>query len=614
MRCRVCGLFLTPQNHCLNQSCPNYFFASRVEDLFGHLPSTATSITGESAIEENETHEERKQRFEKFFEKRLKDRETTALLGGKLRAKDTSGAITLHHLGLALAIDISVALAKSKSKEDSEDSDKSRALGVPRLALVFTVASGKVRPSKIHLALDSSAENPGHTPLVSLIQHMDGTSDSFVKFVYLNYHPSDADLGIFIEQMSEAKSRLVFWDREQQLLAVCNPSKIELLNMKKVYDFSAERALELKGQAKGYEKKPLVTCDLQEENIHKGSYIKALGEESLDRIIYKAAIPALHAAVEFPVFTPTTSEYTSLKKKARFVFDSIFLLTAYVLASPLVSVSKRLITPKLEDHPHQIGALLVSAKGQLLSWGVDISPVMHAETSTVKLLCQGEELSKTLLDNSRLYTSLEPCFMCAGLLSEFGRAYRMAVVFGQVDPAVHQKNIQGSLKKATDTILKWNSDVKEVMVDAPYKNATQGFSSILEKKRQTLHFLHSTANASAKPTEKNKYVNSATQAIMQGSYARTLVKALLELCALKASIAQDSELDNKVFLSSLIDQVLAFLVKATDSTDRDALLKKAATLLDGTRGKNVYLNEQEEYKNRTRGDSFLQKIQPYLST
>ena len=79
-----------------------------------------------------------------------------------------------------------------------------------------------------------------------------------------------------------------------------------------------------------------------------------------------------------------------------------------------------------------IGAVLVSASNQIIGWGVntnDASSTRHAETNAIQAF--QEEAGTAIPVGATLYTTLEPCYMCAGV---FVRAGGTDCVYEQTDP------------------------------------------------------------------------------------------------------------------------------------------------------------------------------------
>ncbi|MCM2277419.1 MAG: Bd3614 family nucleic acid deaminase [Oligoflexia bacterium] len=89
-----------------------------------------------------------------------------------------------------------------------------------------------------------------------------------------------------------------------------------------------------------------------------------------------------------------------------------------------------------------IAALLVSREGSLLSWAINTdfhNRTRHAEVN----LLQGyfERTSQGLPSGSRIYTTLKPCRMCAGMIWHCTRDLAsLRVFYGEDDPGPHARN------------------------------------------------------------------------------------------------------------------------------------------------------------------------------
>lgn len=93
-------------------------------------------------------------------------------------------------------------------------------------------------------------------------------------------------------------------------------------------------------------------------------------------------------------------------------------------------------TSAIENAGHNIGCLIVDGKGTLVGWGVNTNKTngsFHGETNAIQAL--ETRPPGTLPPGGTLYTSLEPCEMCSGIirtaLSTGDRAFR--VIFSQAD-------------------------------------------------------------------------------------------------------------------------------------------------------------------------------------
>ncbi len=91
---------------------------------------------------------------------------------------------------------------------------------------------------------------------------------------------------------------------------------------------------------------------------------------------------------------------------------------------------------------HNIGAILVNPEGQILGWGrneMKDNYTFHAELNAVQSYFH--RTGAPIPDDSRLYTTLKPCAMCAGMLSACTETdQRIKVYYGQNDPGDHAKN------------------------------------------------------------------------------------------------------------------------------------------------------------------------------
>ena len=101
-----------------------------------------------------------------------------------------------------------------------------------------------------------------------------------------------------------------------------------------------------------------------------------------------------------------------------------------------------------------IGCVLVDGNARLLAWGVNTNvgnPTLHGEINLVQSF-QGTTGGAPLPPNGALYTTLEPCEMCSGML-HVTTAGNFRVVFGQTDPNLGwtalRNGSKGGMLKAT---------------------------------------------------------------------------------------------------------------------------------------------------------------------
>ncbi|MBN8467687.1 hypothetical protein JYJ95_14300 [Corallococcus exiguus] len=321
-----------------------------------------------------------------------------------------------------------------------------------------------IKPALVAYSVDFSFV--GHSPFINLLQgtmQKKGRAAVNECFVYVNYPPTDADLGFCIEQLKFDQHRLIHHDPARRVFFVMKPEKNARTRL-----LAAFRA-------------PAQSQDLAFAEDRDGIPGK---EKSVDALLdgepleYSDFVPSELPQLSGP---PNSSRltYEQLSESGKRVFDSIFQLATYAMASPVFGANE----------VHSVGALLVSRHGSILSWGIDTDGYRHAEVNTIKML-NGMDLSGGLADDCRLYTSLEPCFMCSGLLSSVGTSLlkRLTVIFGQVDPAVHKVFKDQQHVQAAPTFLKWKRGLEEILVDVP--TGRGGMATRLDEKRDQFHQGH----------------------------------------------------------------------------------------------------------------------------
>jgi tRNA(Arg) A34 adenosine deaminase TadA len=92
---------------------------------------------------------------------------------------------------------------------------------------------------------------------------------------------------------------------------------------------------------------------------------------------------------------------------------------------------------------HNIGVLVVSKTGQILSWGINTNSVnttRHGEVNAIQSYFKYTADAKALPKGARLYTTLKPCKMCAGMILETAAEKDIMVYWGQDDEGDPAKN------------------------------------------------------------------------------------------------------------------------------------------------------------------------------
>ncbi len=82
-----------------------------------------------------------------------------------------------------------------------------------------------------------------------------------------------------------------------------------------------------------------------------------------------------------------------------------------------------------------IGTVIVNAEDEIVGWGInsfDVNKTFHGETNAIMNFFR--KSSRTNMNNHRLYTTLEPCYMCAGVIANSGTG--IEVYYGADDPKI----------------------------------------------------------------------------------------------------------------------------------------------------------------------------------
>lgn len=93
----------------------------------------------------------------------------------------------------------------------------------------------------------------------------------------------------------------------------------------------------------------------------------------------------------------------------------------------------------------RIGCVLVSPQDTILAWGVNLVNLHVTLHGEVNLVTSYVSQNGALPAGCRVYTTLEPCHMCAGMLYESTAANNIRVYYGQADPLI----VNNTLSRAT---------------------------------------------------------------------------------------------------------------------------------------------------------------------
>lgn len=137
--------------------------------------------------------------------------------------------------------------------------------------------------------------------------------------------------------------------------------------------------------------------------------------------------------------------------------DRIWMKIAYALAAAALpdqrKKQKNKKKPSFLPHGHNVAAIMVSSTDLILGWGVnikDLNGCFHAETSMILAYLAQKNVSK-LPEGVRIYSTLAPCHMCAGLITTLG--VNVPVVVGHMDPRIKDSTLDkkknGSIQRMT---------------------------------------------------------------------------------------------------------------------------------------------------------------------
>lgn len=143
-----------------------------------------------------------------------------------------------------------------------------------------------------------------------------------------------------------------------------------------------------------------------------------------------------------PVYAdpPTVDEVPEMKDTP--YSRQLFMALVYAIAGKCFSkYSLDHKVTKMGDG-NNIASLLVGSKNQLLAWGRNkgsTHATWHGETGLIQAY-QAKNGGQELPPGCRLYTTLEPCFMCAGVITHTGTG--VEVFYGHKDPGISNSSLE----------------------------------------------------------------------------------------------------------------------------------------------------------------------------
>lgn len=110
--------------------------------------------------------------------------------------------------------------------------------------------------------------------------------------------------------------------------------------------------------------------------------------------------------------------------------DTIFMITAYAIAA--------ITWDRIDDWKgNKVACVLVDPYDRIVSWGINLregeNVTWHGETVTLRRYLA--QIRRATMDAGyRLYTTLKPCYMCAGMIAQV--APSLTIIYGQNDPEI----------------------------------------------------------------------------------------------------------------------------------------------------------------------------------
>jgi tRNA(Arg) A34 adenosine deaminase TadA len=233
----------------------------------------------------------------------------------------------------------------------------------------------------------------------------------------------------------------------------------------------------------------------------------------------------------------------------------------------------------VQSNDVSVGSVLTAETGQIASWGQDLAALLHAEVVTIKRYLRPGNVA--IPSNLRLYTSLEPCYMCSGLIHDVFSGKNLTVISGQKDPRISGQQLPTGMADV-------NAHITHTGLAAPYAQK-------LDTKRENLHGLaqHSTDSG----WKKQRFGESSIEQAKALSGRRSHAKSVLRILELGQSIASLPIQQEKDHLAAVVSHINLFLTRISTATDFRTLVNEVSAWLDNERGKNPY-KQTEHYKSQ----------------
>lgn len=148
--------------------------------------------------------------------------------------------------------------------------------------------------------------------------------------------------------------------------------------------------------------------------------------------------------------------------------DAVFMLLAFAILARL-----RHVRGEASDRPgglegHNIACVLVGPHNRIMGWGINTSELNATHHGEVNCLQNFQQLHgiRAVPDKSRLYTTLEPCWMCSGMIARMTGG-RFTILYGQADTQLADTALQAGATGCTmhethlryDRLQSWGAQI-----------------------------------------------------------------------------------------------------------------------------------------------------------
>jgi len=128
--------------------------------------------------------------------------------------------------------------------------------------------------------------------------------------------------------------------------------------------------------------------------------------------------------------------------------EEIYMLTAYAMVEFFWNRSRA----GSVHMGHNIGSILVDDKGAVVSWALNTNKDNLTRHGEVNIIKQYLESNVVVPSGFKLFSTLEPCHMCAAFIANSGD--NVEVIYGQVDHAISNTSLDRKVNGCTSRVMK----------------------------------------------------------------------------------------------------------------------------------------------------------------